>query len=75
VSLSPIEADRLIPTREVANRFGYTVAGLLDAVKRRRFPTPIRMSKTRYVWLESVLAEHMARLRGTSPEGGPSDAQ
>jgi hypothetical protein len=58
----------------VANRFGYTVAGLLDAVKHRRFPAPIKRSRTRHVWPESVLTEYLARLKGEAPQGGPSDA-
>ncbi|HKI36043.1 MAG TPA: hypothetical protein VKA46_29575 [Gemmataceae bacterium] len=66
--------DRLIVTRDVANRFGYTVGGLLDAVRRGQFPPPIKRSKTRYVWSERMLAGYMAKLKDASAAGGDDHA-
>jgi predicted DNA-binding transcriptional regulator AlpA len=71
---SPLEAvaDRLIPTREVAARFGYTPAGLLAAARGGRFPPPVKLSRTRCAWWQSVLDRHMASLKATRE--GSTDA-
>jgi predicted DNA-binding transcriptional regulator AlpA len=59
---SPPEAERLIPTREAAAMFGYSARGLLAAARAGRFPPPVRLSRTRCAWAQSVLDAHMQQL-------------
>jgi predicted DNA-binding transcriptional regulator AlpA len=57
-------ADRFVVARDVAAMFGYrSPKSLMNAVKDKRFPPPIRLAHNRCVWPASVLVEHMERLK------------
>jgi predicted DNA-binding transcriptional regulator AlpA len=68
----PAPQERYLTTRQVAELVGYSVDGLLSAVRRGAFPQPIRQSTKKYVWALTVVSAHMAMLQGAP--GGPVHA-
>lgn len=64
-------SDRLLRLPEVEYRTGMKKSGIYDAIKKKTFPSPVKLSRRAVCWPESAIQNWITdRIKGCGKTGG-----